>query len=437
MGTQTGFDFTADGLIKFVKEEFDRVVDHRFADEIKIELSDALQSAYALFALKSPSLLAFEEEMSANSNLRNIFKIKRVPSDTQMRVILDEVNPKKIRNVFTKLFAKLQRVEVLEKFQVLGGHYALSSDGTGYFSSNTIHCPNCLEKNSRSGDITYHHQLYAVSLIHPDKKEVIPLMPEPIIKQDGISKNDCEMNASKRFWNEFRREHPHLKAIAVEDSLYSKAPHIKMLNGLNIRYIIGAKENDHKHLFLQATQSIKQGNSIEHRIEMKGKTHIFTACNAIELNGSNTDVKVNFLKYSEINPKKKDPLNFAWITDIPITIENVYELMRVARARWKIENETFNTLKNQGYQFEHNFGHGNKNLSVLFASIMMLAFFTDQIQQLGYDLFKDALKKSKRKMYFWRKVKSAYDMLELTSMAQIYEIIFTNRKFKMSEENSS
>lgn len=437
MGTRTAFDFTADGLIKFVKEEFERVIDHRYVEDIKIELSDALQSAYAMFALKSPSLLAFEEEMTVNSNLRSIFKIKRIPSDTQMRVILDEVNPNKIRDVFTKLFAKLQRAEILEKFQVLGGQYALSSDGTGYYSSNSIHCKNCLEKKSRSGEVTYQHQLYAVSLIHPDKKEVIPLMPEAIVKQDGISKNDCEMNASSRFWNEFRREHPHLKAIAIEDSLYSKAPHLKMLKDLNIRYIIGAKEGDHNYLFLQALNHRGQKKSIEHKIELNGRKHVFSICNNLELNESNEDVKINFLEYWEDNPKKSEPLHFSWITDIPITIENVYELMRVARARWKIENETFNTLKNQGYHLEHNFGHGENNLSVLFASIMMLAFFTDQIQQIAYDLFKNALKKSKRKIYFWGKVKSAYEMLELTSMAQIYDIIFNNRKFKISREDTS
>ena len=73
--------------------------------------------------------------------------------------------------------------------------------------------------------------------------------------------------------------------------------------------------------------------------------------------------------------------HFAWVTDLPIQESTVMELMRAGRARWRIENETFNTLKNQGYSFEHNFGHGEKQLSTVFAYLMMLAFLIDQIQQ--------------------------------------------------------
>ena len=50
-------------------------------------------------------------------------------------------------------------------------------------------------------------------------------------------------------------------------------------------------------------------------------------------------------------------------------------LMWGGRARWKIENETFNTLKNQGYHFEHNYGHGYQHLSVVLAMLMLLAFW--------------------------------------------------------------
>jgi Transposase DDE domain len=425
-------DFSADGLIQFVKEQFDFVPEHRDLSEVEISLSDALQSAYAMFALKSPSLLAFENQMDANPNLKSIFKIKRVPSDTQIRVILDEVSPSKLRQPFKKLFSKLQRAEILEKFQVLNGYYALSSDGTGYFSSKTIHCANCMEKKTRDG-ITYYHQMYGVSLIHPDKKEVIPLMPEPIIKQDGNSKNDCELNASKRFWTEFRREHPHLKAIAVEDSLYSKSPHLRLLNELNIRYIIGAKEGDHKHLFIQALNHRKQNKSIELTLKKNNKRHYFSAINNIELNESNSDLKVNFLEYWEFDDKKKKELHFTWITDFPLTSENVYEVMRIARARWKIENETFNTLKNQGYHFEHNFGHGNKNLSVVFAITMMLAFLTDQIQQLTYPLFQEALRVSKRKIYFWPRVQARFEMVKIKSMEELYKLIISKHKFEIED----
>jgi len=160
MGTEilargTGFDFSADGFIVYMKEKFGKVIDNRNLPDVEIPLADALQAAYAMFALKSPSLLEFDKEINANSNIRRVFKIKRIPSDTQMRVILDDVSPNDIRPLFKELFAKIQRAELLEKFRVLGEYYAISGDGTEYFSSNKIHCPSCLEKKSKNG-IIYH-----------------------------------------------------------------------------------------------------------------------------------------------------------------------------------------------------------------------------------------------------------------------------------------
>ena len=76
-----------------------------------------------------------------------------------------------------------------------------------------------------------------------------------------------------------------------------------------------------------------------------------------------------------------------------ITVENIGKLAIGGRTRWHIENETINTLKNQGYQFEHNFGHGYKNLTTVFSMLMMLAFMIDQIQELCHELFKQALAK--------------------------------------------
>lgn len=437
IGTRdSGFDFSADGLIGYVKEKFSRAIDNRNTADVEIPLEDALQAAYAMFALKSPSLLEFDKEINANSNLKSIFKLKRIPSDTQMRVILDDVAPKDIRPLFKGLFAKLQRADLLEKFRVLGEYYAISGDGTGYFSSNKIHCSFCLEKKSGDG-IIYHHQMYAATLMHPDRKEVIPLMPEPIIKQDGKTKNDCESNAAKRHWYDFRREHPHLKVIVVEDSLFSNAPHILVLQELNLRFIIGAKESDHSYLFQQAKEARERNESIEYRLELNGKTHIFSGVNGLALNASNKDLKINFIEYWQLNPKTNEKLHFSWVTDIILTTENLYEIMRIGRARWKIENETFNTLKNQGYHFEHNFGHGNKNLSVVFATIMFLVFLTDQIQQLAYQLFKDVLVKTIRKKYFWPKLKFAFECFELESMKQLYEILISGKKFNPFSNNTS
>src|SRR5256712_10477185 len=121
-----------------------------------------------------------------------------------MRAILEPVAPAWLRPLFTSLFRQLQRGKALEEMMFLDGYYLLALDGTGYFSSQTIHCDSCLHKVHRNGAITYYHQLLGAAILHPDRREVIPLMPEPIIKQDGTEKNDCERHAAKRFMTKLR-----------------------------------------------------------------------------------------------------------------------------------------------------------------------------------------------------------------------------------------
>jgi hypothetical protein len=133
-------------------------------------------------------------------------------------------------------------------------------------------------------------------------------------------------------------------------------------------------------------------NQIEHR---------FKYVNQVPLNFENIDLNINFLEYEEKNIKTGKVQHFSWVTDLELNKDNVYEIMRGGRARWRIENETFNTLKNQGYEFEHNFGHGYQHLSTVFANLMFLAFLVDQVQQLCCPLFQQALRRLKRKICLW------------------------------------
>ena len=68
----------------------------------------------------------------------------------------------------------------------------------------------------------------------------------------------------------------------------------------------------------------------------------------------------------------------------------------------------FNTLKNQGYEFEHNFGHGYKHLCHIFAYLMMLAFLIDQVQQRCCGLFQAALKKTVSRIALWERLRSMF-----------------------------
>jgi hypothetical protein len=411
----------ADALLRSVQDVFCQLPDHRKGDA-EIPLPDALMSAFAMFSLKSPSLLAFDKERTED-NLQRIYGIGRVPCDTSMREILDPVKPEHLRPAFKTVFRHLQRGKALEEMVFVEGHYLLALDGTGYFSSQEIHCDSCLEKHHRNGTVTYSHQMLGAALIHPDKREVIPLMPEPIVKQDGTEKNDCERNAAKRFVTQFRRDHPSLQVIVTEDSLSSNAPHIETLHAHDMRYILGVKEGDHAFLFKQVAEAEQAGRVTyyERQDPQKGIHHRFRFGCDMPLNESNTDLRVNCIECWETVKGKVQ--HFSWVTDLCVNKGTVYRIMQGARARWRIENETFNTLKNQGYHFEHHFGHGYQHLSVVFAELMMLAFLVDQVQQLCCPLFQAAWARWGSKRLLWEKMRALFFDYALESMRQLLEAL--------------
>jgi hypothetical protein len=413
---------SADALFALVRTAFSSLGDHRSGTP-DISLADALMSAFAMFSLKSPSLLAFDKER-AEDNLQQIYGIKRVPCDTSMREILDPVAPESLRPVFKQVFDQLQRAKALEEMAFVQGHYLLALDGTGYFSSNQLHCASCLETHHRNATVSYSPQMVGAALIHPDKREVIPLMPEPIVKPDGANKNDCERHAAKRLITKLRQDHPHLKVIVTEDSLSSNAPHIEMLQAHDVHYILGVKEGDHAFLFRQVAQAEQAGRVTYYERDDadKGVQHRFRFVSDLPLNASNAALRVNFLECWETTKGKVQ--HFSWVTDLRVNQGTVYRLMQGARARWRIENETFNTLKNQGYHFEHNFGHGYQHLSVVFAVLMMLAFFVDQVQQLCCPLCQAAWAKWGSKRLLWEKMRALFYHYALVSMQHVFEALF-------------
>jgi len=183
--TKVRQELSADGLFKLIRQRLDRLTDAR-AESAGITLTDALMSAFAMFALKDPSLLAFDQRrQDPSDNFRTVYGIKNVPCDSQMRTILDPVDPDQLRPLFQDVFRCLQRGKALESFVFLDGHYLVSLDGTTCFSSKKVHCPSCLEKHHSNGSVTYSHQILGATLVHPDHKVVIPLAPEPIINDDG------------------------------------------------------------------------------------------------------------------------------------------------------------------------------------------------------------------------------------------------------------
>jgi len=418
--------FTHDELLKRVKTQFELGIKRYQIPEIKnsqFSTITCLMSGLALFSFKFSSLLQFDRQTRSGKikeqNLKNLFQINQVPCDTQMRERLDVITPAICRQSFTGLFARLQRNHLLDHFLFMG-RYLVSLDGTGVFSSPSVHCDNCCSKQHRNGQVTYYHHVLAASLVHPDQKVVYPFAPEPIMKEDGVQKNDCERNAAKRWVADFKREHPHLKTIILADGLSSNEPFIQLLQSNNLSYILVCKEGDHAYLTDWVNNADAQDKPTFTETS-KGITSTYSYMRDVPLNEAKEACRVTVVCLSET--KNAKTTKWMWVTDLAVDLANIKEFTKGARARWRIENETFNTLKNQGYEFEHNFGHGNKYLHTIFTHLMILAFFVDQCLQAVNKRFQAALKKIGAKYVLWEQMRSSLYWFRLPDFETLYHIL--------------
>ena len=402
-----GFDSLREQLSTRLLE----IQDHREEGKVDYSIHDCFMSGFAMMYFQDPSLLAFQRRMQdefQKNNLQTIFAVKDIPQDTQLRDVLDEVGSEKLEEVFRDYFIRLQRGKHLEAYRFLDGKYLITIDGTEYFSSEKIHCPQCLEKKEKKkkkSTIRYHHQILQATLVHPTCKQVIPLAPEAVRNTDGHEKQDCEINAGKRIVKRIRRIHPKLEKIIVGDGLYSKQPFIEEVKRNGMSFIFVAKPDDHKILMEWVEEQRKMEKV--HRlatVDLTGRDHIYEWVNNVPINGKEKTCWVNYFEYHLI-VKGKVTYHNSWVTDIEVDKDNVKELVKGGRARWKIENEVFNTLKNQGYHIEHNFGHGKNHLSMNFFLLNLLAFFVHQISEWTDRLYQECRKKFSSRKEFWSQLR--------------------------------
>ncbi len=263
---------SADALLATLRRRFDTVPDSRRAASCTYSMSDVLMSAYAMFATKEPSMLSYEDH-HRDLHIEKPFGINRVPSDTQMREILDGIECEPLNQAFADLFWELQRSQELKRWLFDDKYYLVAIDGSGHFCSDNIRCKQCMVC-TKNGKEQYYHQVVAAVLVHPTTRQAIPLAVEPIVGSDGNKKNDCERNATKRLLARLRKLHPKLNILVIEDGLSSNAPHIADLKAHKMHFLLGAKPGDHQHLFEQAIDAMDRGDfqATQSRVASRNKT---------------------------------------------------------------------------------------------------------------------------------------------------------------------
>jgi hypothetical protein len=367
-------------------------------------MADIGLAAFSVFFMGNPSFLAHQrrlEEGYGRSNCESLFGLSKIPSDNHIRAMLDEANPSLLESVFTDVRTELERVDGLAPFKRLDGHVLIALDGTEYFGSQTIHCPQCSRRARSGGKTEYFHAMLGASLVAPGHQQVVPLPPEFIVPQDGAEKQDCENRAAHRWLEKHAANYANLHPVYLGDDLFSHQPLCEAVLKQGAHFIFVCKPSSHPLIkeYIDGAELESHALPIKHGREKV--THRYRWLSAVPLRDGKDARLVNWFEIEIVNPAGKVTYRNSFITNLPIIRDTVAELCACGRARWKVENETFNVLKTKGYNLEHNFGHGKKNLSALLVALNLLAFAFHSVCDAAEVFWRQARQKvSSRAQFF-------------------------------------
>lgn len=394
-------------LIKELKQVFDDFPDERTGKNSQYEMVDAGLGAFSVFFIQCASFLEHQEEMKrtkGRSNAESLFEMMNIPSDNQIRGLLDPVMPKLLTPIYRIIFQRLEQTGMLDQIRSHAKSLLIAIDGTEYFSSQKIYCQNCSHRELANGKTNYFHSVLTPVIVQAGNENVISLEPEFITPQDGHEKQDCEIEAGKRWIGTHGDYYAKRNVTILGDDLFSRQPFCQALKDKKMHFILVCKPDSHPHLYESVAFLAEQGVLETYRKRVwngkHGEIYTYRYANHLPLRGDNAAMQVNWTELTITHEETGEVIyKNAFITDFEILETTVEAIVRDGRSRWKVENENNNVLKTKGYHLEHNFGHGNQYLSSLLLSLNLVAFLFHTVLGLvdeKYRLLRQALRKRQK-----------------------------------------
>ena len=357
--------------------------DHRTkGPNTRYAIHDAALGAFGIFFTQSASFLEYQRRLQhtkGHTNAHTLLGVEQVPCDNQIRTLLDPMAPSHLDAVFVEVFEGLEQHRMLAHFRCLGDQLLVALDGTNYFSSKAIHCPNCLTRQLTNGQTLSYHAAITPVIVCPGQSQVIALPPEYIMPQDGHAKQDCERAAGKRWLSKHAAQVASRGATLLGDDLYSNQPFCALVLQHRCHFIFTCKPDSHptfyeRIAFWQANDAMATREEHHWNGRFREVTMV-RYLNEVLLRRGDDALSVNWFEITVVNAKTGEQLyHNSCITNHRLTADNVVAVAQSGRGRWKIENENNNVLKTKGYHLEHNFGHGKQYLSAFMLSLNLLAF---------------------------------------------------------------
>jgi hypothetical protein len=366
------------------------------------------------------------------SNLQTIFGVHEIPSDTQMREILDGVEPETIRGVLPQLWEKVRRAgwggrftTTLPRGQHQGTYYTVALDGSEYFRSTKVQCPQCLRQPDPQGRVHYSHMIVGATVVRAGSHQVLPLDVEEVRNATAESApQDCELTASKRLIARLRQEHPQMALIMIGDDLYSHVPFVEQLQQLRLHYVLVAKPTSHPTLMAavmaaEGTEQSQTGQWTEGS-GARQRTYTYRLVRQMPLSLESA-VRVTYVEVWEHAVSGQLLYHNSWITDLDVDAANVATVVQIGRTRWKIENEQFNVHKNHGYELTHNYGHGQQTLSMMFYLLNLLAYVAHSVLALG-DRRYQRCRAQESRQELWHALRALVNAVLVESWAHLLQV---------------
>lgn len=385
--------------------------DKRRGMNVTYPIADIGLAAFSVFFMQSPSFLAHQKQLQeghGRSNCETLFGLSKIPCDNHIRDMLDPADPALLHPVFGAVRAEMEQSGGLSAFRRPGNHVLITFDGSQYFSSYDISCPHCSTrqhgKDKGKAKTEYFHTMLAATLVAPGHNKVLPLEPEFIKPQDGAEKQDCESRAAQRWLALHAGQYAHLNPIYLGDDLYSRQPMCEAVLAVDGHFIFVCKPDSHP-LIQEYITGIKLPTLIVPvKRGRKHFTHRYRWLSGVPLRDGKDALTVNWFEIEIRNAAGEVTYRNSFVTDLPVNRNNVEERVACGRARWKIENETFNTLKNAGYHLEHSYGHGQQNLAALFVTLNLLAFACHTVCDHAEALWRLARSKVSSRVQFFSRL---------------------------------
>jgi hypothetical protein len=429
-------------LIAALRRYGETLPDLRQGKNTTYAMADFVLAAFAPFFMQCPCFLAHQRHLETGhgrSNCQSLFSMRKIPCDSQVRAMLDPVDPAHFSPMVADILA------MTEESGCLDGRLLIALDGTEYHCSDKIHCPNCSHRvrgnskakpgkagkgktdNGGNSKIEYFHSMLCASVVAPGHNRAVPLEPEFIMPQDGHDKQDCESRAVRRWLAAHGAPYQKLNPVYLGDDLMSRQPICQAVLDQGGHFIFVCKPDSHP-----AIEEFRAGIVLDELVqEVRGKQrtrHRYQWLCGVPMRGDDKAINVNWFTIEITNQDGKLTYRNSFITDLPVIRDNVAAMAAAGRARWKIENETFNVLKTKGYCLEHNFGHGQHNLSAVLAGLNLLAFACHTALDLADRSWKAARRTLVTRQDFFNAVRTLTTYLIFSSWEEFLETVAFNRR---------